>query len=145
LPAPTFYESLLGPDATAEPPTVRSGISFFEAVMLGVVGGAVGGGVLGGLNASGAVDTVLTVEFGAVFGILVGVVSAGLLALAIRFLRRAGNGVPDQAEEPELAPLRRTRGRHRVEVSMSDAGVPRSRLTSHLDVLEPAARSKTAS
>jgi hypothetical protein len=92
LPDPAVDDS----SVHALPPGLMAGttgrwrISFFEAVMLGVVGGAVGGGILGGLNASGAVDTVLTVEFGAVFGILVGIAIAVLLTLASRLLTAHG-------------------------------------------------------
>jgi hypothetical protein len=91
LPAAGFLDepygsTEMGPAGGGETSAGRWRISFFEAVMLGVVGGAIGGGILGGLNASGAVDTVLTVEFGAVFGILVGVVIAVVLALASNLL-----------------------------------------------------------
>ena len=80
------FAELWAPVTTVEPSAARWSISFFEAVMLGVIGGAVGGGILGGFNASGAVDIVLTVEFGAVIGILVGVVIAVLLMLLSRWL-----------------------------------------------------------
>jgi predicted lipid-binding transport protein (Tim44 family) len=108
LPAPAFDEprgwDALAPEDAAGTLAARWRISFFEAVMLGVVGGAVGGGILGGLNASGAVDTVLTVEFGAVFGIVVGVLIAVLLALASGLLmarRRQQSATSTQAQGRE--------------------------------------------